>query len=94
MNSIDILGIVAGILTTSGFVPQIIKTYKTKKVRDISLLMFILLLMGLLLWLVYGIIEKNIPILFTNITAITYVVIILSMKIKYSICRDNIINEN
>ena len=94
MNSIDILGIVAGILTTSGFVPQIIKTYKTKKVRDISLLMFILLLTGLLLWLIYGIIEKNIPILFTNITAITYVVIILSMKIKYSICRDNIINEN
>lgn len=83
MNSIDILGIVAGILTTSGFVPQIIKTYKTKKVRDISLLMFILLLSGLLLWLIYGIIEKNIPILFTNITAITYVVIILSMKIKY-----------
>jgi len=83
MNSIDILGIVAGILTTSGFVPQIIKTYKTKKVRDISLLMFILLLTGLLLWLIYGIIEKNIPILFTNITAITYVVIILSMKIKY-----------
>ena len=82
-NSIDILGIVAGILTTSGFVPQIIKTYKTKKVRDLSLLMFILLLTGLLLWLIYGIIEKNIPILFTNITAITYVVIILSMKIKY-----------
>ncbi len=83
MNSIDILGIVAGILTTSGFVPQIIKTYKTKKVRDISLLMFILLLTGLLLWLIYGIIEKNIPILFTNITAITYVAILLSMKIKY-----------
>lgn len=62
----EIIGVLAGVFTTIAVLPQIWKALKTKKVRDVSPFMFIILLMGVLLWTVYGIMKKDWPIIITN----------------------------
>ena len=62
----QIIGFIAGILTTVAVLPQLIKSWKTKKVMDISPFMFVLLLGGIGLWVVYGIIKNDYPIILTN----------------------------
>jgi|TARA_B100002003_G_scaffold251453_1_gene295117 MtN3 and saliva related transmembrane protein len=82
--SIEILGIFAGIITTSSFVPQIIKGYKTKEMEDISYYMFFIFGFGFTLWLIYGILINSIAIIAANIAGITFDSTILSMKKYYS----------
>ncbi|PHR10357.1 MAG: hypothetical protein COA40_12355 [Aequorivita sp.] len=62
----QIIGFIAGILTTVAVLPQLMKSWKTKKVMDISPFMFVLLLRGIGLWVVYGIIKNDYPIILTN----------------------------
>ncbi|WP_433829950.1 SemiSWEET family sugar transporter [Flavobacterium anhuiense] len=66
MNVIDVLGLFAGACITLSTVPQIIKVWKTKKVKEISLRMFSILTFGIALWIVYGILKKDFPIIITN----------------------------
>ncbi|GIZ09885.1 SemiSWEET family sugar transporter [Flavobacterium sp. UMI-01] len=66
MNIIDILGFIAGVCVTISVVPQIVKVWKTKKVKDISLLTFSILTFGIALWVVYGILKSDLPIIITN----------------------------
>ena len=66
MNYIDILGFIAGICVTISVIPQIIKVIKTKRVKDISLLTFSLLTFGIALWVIYGVLKKDIPIIIAN----------------------------
>src|SRR5688572_13677456 len=54
MNAIQILGLVAGALTTAAFLPQVIKTWKSRSAKDLSLGMFSLFCLGVAMWLVYG----------------------------------------
>lgn len=77
------LGIIAGTFTTVSFVPQVIKVWKTKKTRDISLAMFAILLTGSILWLTYGFMLKDIPLILTNIIIFILGSIILYYKIRY-----------
>jgi MtN3 and saliva related transmembrane protein len=79
-----ILGILAGFLTTVGFVPQIIKGLRTKRMDDVSLLMPLVLGAGMLLWLFYGISLENIPIIIWN--AITFVLnmAVVILKLRFS----------
>lgn len=62
----EIIGTLAGVFTTLGVLPQIIKAVKTKKVKDVSPLMFIVLCVGVGLWTVYGILKMDWPIILTN----------------------------
>ena len=62
----QILGLVAGACTTAAVIPQILKAWKTKEVDDVSPGMFLVLITGLALWVVYGIIKGDIPIIITN----------------------------
>jgi len=81
--SLGILATVAGIMILSGWVPQIIKGYRTKKLDDISKYLMILIAVGAFLWLVYGI-EKDDPyIIGVNLAAIVLTMIVLSMKYRY-----------
>ncbi len=81
--SLGILATVAGIMILSGWVPQIIKGYRTKKLDDISKYLMILIAGGAFLWLVYGI-EKDDPyIVGVNLAAIVLTMIVLSMKFRY-----------
>ncbi len=63
---VQIIGFIAGILTTVAVLPQLIKSWKTKKVMDISPFMFVLLLGGVGLWVVYGVLKRDYPIILTN----------------------------
>lgn len=80
---IDILGFVAGFLTTLAFLPQVIKVIKTKKTEDISLVMYIIFTVGVALWLVYGIMLLSLPIIIANSLTLALASIILVMKIIY-----------
>ena len=83
-TSLAILAIIAGILILSGWVPQIVKGYRTKKLDDVSKYLMILLASGAFLWILYGI-EKDDPfIIGVNVAAIALTMIVLRMKFKYS----------
>jgi len=66
METEEIIGIAAGIFTTIGVLPQIIKAIKSKKVDDVSPYMFVILCVGVGLWTVYGIMKVDGPIIITN----------------------------
>lgn len=80
---INILGIIAGVCTTVSFVPQVVKIFKTKQVRDISLCMYIILTTGILLWLIYGIFLGKIPIILANIMSFILCVFVIVMKKRH-----------
>ncbi|WP_281541472.1 SemiSWEET family sugar transporter [Maribacter aestuarii] len=83
MTYIDILGIVAAILTTAAYVPQVYKTWKQKSTKDISLFMYLVLLTGVLLWSVYGFYIESLPIILANCITAVLVLFVLIMKLKY-----------
>jgi MtN3 and saliva related transmembrane protein len=83
MDMIPILGLVAGACTSLAAVPQLIKTWKTKEVENISMKMFLLYVVGMSLWLTYGIIRSDTPIVVTNAIALTFHGMMLFFKLKY-----------
>jgi len=78
-----IIGLVGAILTTIGYLPQMIKVIRTKQTRDLSLTMYIVMVCGALFWFVYGVMISSIPIIFANSISFIFVFTILIMKIKY-----------
>ena len=81
--SLGILATVAGIMILSGWVPQIIKGYRTKKLDDISKYLMIFVAGGAFLWMIYGF-EKDDPfIIGVNVAAIALTMIVLTMKFRY-----------
>ncbi len=79
----EVLGLVAGACTTAAVTPQIWKAWKTKEVEDVSVGMYLVLITGLALWLVYGIIQKDIPIMVTNGTALLLNLFMLYLIFRY-----------
>lgn len=79
-----VLGMVAGFLTTASFVPQVWRTWRTRSAEDISYGMLLLFLVGLALWLVYGILLTSIPIILANAVTIALVIMLITMKSHYS----------
>ena len=80
---IEVLGIVAGTLTTISFLPQLVKIVKNKSAKDVSLLMFLVFTLGILLWLVYGILTLTLAIIIANSITIVLALSILILKVKY-----------
>ena len=78
-----IIGLTAAFLTTFAFLPQAIKTIKTKHTKDLSLIMLVMTDLGLICWLVYGILISSIPIIAANTVSIGLITAILILKIKY-----------
>ncbi|WP_366138781.1 SemiSWEET transporter [uncultured Lutibacter sp.] len=83
VNTYEILGFLAAILTTAAYVPQVYKTWKTKSAGNISLTMYLVMVSGVILWLVYGIYLNSIPMIFANIITLILTGIILLFKLKY-----------
>ncbi|MPZ08347.1 MAG: hypothetical protein GEU26_18360 [Nitrososphaeraceae archaeon] len=79
----DIIGIIAGILVLSSFIPQIMKAYKTKKMSDVSINLMILIASGMFLWVIYGFIRSDPVIIGTNATGFALNVSLLVMKLRY-----------
>jgi len=80
---VELLGIIAGTLTTISFLPQLVKIVKNKSAKDVSLLMFLMFTLGILLWLVYGILTLTLAIIIANSVTIILALSILILKIKY-----------
>ncbi len=83
LESANTLGLLAGILTTVAFVPQVVKIWKTKHARDISSGMFAIFSSGVLLWLFYGIEIGAMPVIVANAVTLGLSLTILIFKIKF-----------
>jgi MtN3 and saliva related transmembrane protein len=83
VNIIELIGIVAGILTTISFLPQVIKTWRYRSAKDLSLTMFICFCLGVFLWLIYGIYVNSKPIIIANFVTFILAGTILYFKITY-----------
>ncbi|MEP0868739.1 SemiSWEET transporter [Trichocoleus desertorum AS-A10] len=77
------LGLIAGSLTTIAYLPQLIKTWKSKSADDLSWSMLITLCVGIVLWLVYGSYVHDIPVICANVVTLVLSSIILGLKIRY-----------
>lgn len=78
-----IIGLFAAACTTFAFLPQSIKAIKTKHTKDLSLAMLILLELGIITWLAYGIYDEDIPIIMANTVSFIFITVTLVLKIKY-----------
>lgn len=76
------LGLAAAVCTTTSFLPQVAKTVRTRHSEDISLLMYVVLTVGLFLWLVYGYLRRDIPLMAANSISFTLSSVILILKIR------------
>jgi MtN3 and saliva related transmembrane protein len=79
----DIFGLVAGAITTGSFIPQVLKVFKLKSAREISLGFTVLFLIGGLLWLSYGISIHSVPIMLWNTIGSILSALLLLGKLKY-----------
>ncbi len=83
MDKIEIIGMIAGVMTTVSFFPQAIKTIITKETKGISIEMYSILTVGVFLWMVYGIFKGALSVTLANAITLIPSLIILIMKIKY-----------
>ena len=81
--NIEFFGYFAAILTTLAFLPQLIKTLKTKKAEDVSLITLIMFLIGVLSWIIYGYKISSTPILIANVVTFILNLLILIFKITF-----------
>lgn len=77
------IGYIAATLTTISFLPQAIQVFKTKNVTSISLGMYCIFTTGVLLWLIYGVLQKDAPIIIANAVTLVLACAILVMKLRY-----------
>ncbi|WP_248724873.1 SemiSWEET family sugar transporter [Seonamhaeicola sp. ML3] len=84
IDYIEIIGLIAAVLTTAAFLPQVYKTWKTKDVESFSLPMFLVFFIGILFWLIYGILVKSIAMILANSITVVSSFLLLYFKIKYS----------
>jgi len=79
----DVYGFIAAALTTVAFLPQVIKTWRTKKAEDVSTMMLLMFITGLLFWIIYAIQTHSLPVLMANIITFIFNLIILTLKFIY-----------
>ena len=82
-SAVTILGLVAGTLTTLSFLPQLLKAWKSRSTHDISIGMFSLLAAGIALWITYGVVTSDLPVIVANVVSLVLVGLILALKLRY-----------
>ena len=82
--NIEFFGYFAAVLTTTAFLPQLIKTLKTKTAEDVSLITLIMFISGVISWIIYGYRISSLPILAANLLTLALNLLILISKIYYS----------
>jgi MtN3 and saliva related transmembrane protein len=83
MDYVTMIGLAAAAITVVSLFPQLVKIWKTKSTKDISLGMFLLFCGGVFLWFVYGILLQDLPIIIANFLGFIQTLIILIFKVKY-----------
>uniref|UniRef100_A0A7C4AHI7 Glutathione synthetase n=1 Tax=Fundidesulfovibrio putealis TaxID=270496 RepID=A0A7C4AHI7_9BACT len=79
----EAVGIVAGTLTTTAYLPQVLQTLRTRSVEDISLRMYLLLCAGIALWLIYGWLIDSVSVMLANGISLALTTAILALKVAY-----------
>ncbi len=79
----ELLGLVAGTLTTISFVPQVLKVWRSRSAADISLAMFLLFTVGVLLWGIYGVLIGSLAVIVANAVTFVLTVGIIAMKLRW-----------
>lgn len=83
MEPTNLLGIVAGTLTTIAFIPQVVRIWRTRSTHDISVSMFCIFSIGVVCWLLYGIALGSWPIILANLVTLALSLTVLSFKLLY-----------
>ena len=83
MISIKLIGLIAGACTTIAFLPQVIKTWKSRSAKDLSLGMFTIFCLGVVLWLIYGILIQDIPVIAANMLTLILASTLLFFKLRW-----------
>jgi MtN3 and saliva related transmembrane protein len=83
MDTTIIIGYIAGTLTTISFVPQVVRAWKLKETRDLSLTMLVLFALGVSLWAVYGVWIDSLPVIAANLISLVLILFLLWLKIRY-----------
>tara|TARA_B110000014_G_scaffold264090_1_gene263296 strand:+ start:152 stop:424 length:273 start_codon:yes stop_codon:yes gene_type:complete len=83
MNTTTIVGFFAGFLTTVSFLPQVLKTWKSRSTSDLSMGMLSIFSLGVMCWLVYGFLLQESPMIFWNSVTLILVLVILILKLKF-----------
>jgi MtN3 and saliva related transmembrane protein len=94
MNLTPYVGFFAGVLTSGAALPQVMQTYRTKHARDLSMAQLVLLCLGMLLWLIYGLAIGDFPLIAANIFSICCYLSLIFMKLQYDrrdtgVCTDS-----
>ncbi len=84
MDWIELIGFAAAIICSAGFVPQVARGYRTKKLDDVSYLMPVVLTAGMSCWLAYGILKGSASIIAANAFAISCNIALITLKFRYS----------
>lgn len=83
MTTLTLIGYIAGTITSLGFVPQVVKGFQTKHMKDVALWQPLLLTAGMIMWLIYGIMLKEMPMILANTFAIICNTIVIIQKLVY-----------
>jgi MtN3 and saliva related transmembrane protein len=83
MNGISLLGLLAGSFTTIAFLPQVLKTWKSRSAKDLSLGMFSIFTVGVGLWLTYGILIDDLPVILANVVTLILASTLLFFKLRW-----------
>lgn len=83
MDLETLIGFVAGGLTTIAFVPQLVKTWRSRSAEDVSLGMLVIFCTGVVLWLVYGLLIGAWPVILANVVTLVLALAILLLKFRY-----------
>lgn len=84
MAFVDVLGYTAGAVTAFTFLPQVIKTWKVRSAKDISLLMFIIAATNEVMWIGYGVLKDDLVIILTNSIVLVMSLAMIYLKLRYN----------
>jgi MtN3 and saliva related transmembrane protein len=83
LHFVEYLGLIAGLLVTCSLIPQIIRVFRLRSAREISAVFTVLLLLGLVLWLIYGIMLTLAPVIIWNAIGAVLAILLLYAKMRY-----------
>lgn len=83
MDGITLLGLGAGILTTFSLIPQVMKIWRSRSARDISLGTYAIFSVGISLWIAYGVVIASVPVILANTVTLFLALVILSFKMRF-----------
>lgn len=83
MDAVTLVGLAAGTLTTIAFLPQLLKTWRSKSAKDLSFSWIVSFTSGIFLWLIYGLLIRSLPVILTNGATLVLTLVILFFKLRY-----------